>query len=74
MDGHVELLRLLQEHQTEHPDGCSETDLMQRSVEFTLRTLRRAEEELEAEGQVHRASDGRGSYLVGLLPTPNGRL
>jgi hypothetical protein len=74
MDGHVELLRLLQEHQTEHPDGCSETDLMQRSAEFTLRTLRRAEEELEAAGQVRRAPDGRGSYLVALLPTASGKL
>jgi hypothetical protein len=66
MDGQGELLRLLREHSAEHPDGCTETDLMQRSAEFTLRSLRQSAGELEGAGKLSRVADGRGGYLISL--------
>ena len=61
-----EILQCLMEHRTDHPMGFTDTELMQCCPELPLLGLRRAVDELEAEGKVHRVTADVGSARIAL--------
>jgi hypothetical protein len=61
-----EVLRLLEEHRTDYPRGMTELEMQQHCADLPLLGLKRAVEQLEAEGKVHRALTDVGSYRIAL--------
>jgi hypothetical protein len=62
----AEILQLLEEHRADHPQGFSELELQQRCEDLPLLGLKRAVEQLEAAGKVHRVLADVGCYRIAL--------
>jgi hypothetical protein len=64
--GHAdaEILRLVAEHATGHPEGLAEAAPLERKPEVTPLELRRAVSRLECEGKIRLVDGGSGSYRV----------
>jgi hypothetical protein len=63
----VEILRILEEHHEDHPQGFNETELMQYNPELRLLKVRSSMAELEAAGKVQRVTADVGQMRVALL-------
>ena len=63
----AEILRILEEHHEDHPQGFHETELMQYNPELRLLKLRGAMADLEAAGKVRRVTADVGQMRIALL-------
>ena len=61
-----EVLGLLEEHRADCPRGFTELEMQQRCADLPLLGLKRAVEQLEAQGRVHRMLADVGSYRIAL--------
>jgi hypothetical protein len=64
------LLGILEVNRADHPEGLTETELLQRDPEMSLRGLKAAVEQLEGEGKVRRVQAGVGAYRIALADAP----
>ena len=61
-----EVLELLEEHRADCPRGFTELEMQQHCADLPLLGLKRAVEQLEAGGKVHRVLADVGSYRIAL--------
>jgi len=62
----AEILRILEEHHEDHPQGFNETELMQYNPDLRLMKVRSCVAELEAAGKLRRATADVGQMRIAL--------
>jgi hypothetical protein len=60
------VFRLLEEHEEDHPNGFTKTELTQLRADLSLRELRKAIDRIEAAGGIRWLAAGPGTYRIAL--------